>query len=105
MFQGRPGQGGVSRGRADAPLSLGHESPHTSGAFEARRLDPARVADSEQMQLLGVGSTTPEALDAGEAAGLQALGPDAGNAAWRRRLAPRHRHAVGTFFGGDAERR
>src|SRR5688572_193143 len=101
MFHGAPGRGGISRGRGDAELTLGHESPHASGAFEARRLDPARVADAEQMQLLGVGSTTPEALNAGEAAGLQALGPDSGNAAWRRRLAPRHRHAVGTFFGGD----
>lgn len=105
MFHSAPGSGGVSRGRADAALSSGHESPHASGAFEAKRLDPARVADAEQLQLLGVGSTTPEALDVGEAAGLEALGPDSGNAAWRRRLAPRHRHAVGTFFGGGAEPR
>jgi len=105
MFQGAPGRGGVSRGRADAQLSSGPESPHVSGAFEAKRLDPARVADAEQMQLLGVGSTTPEALNVGEAAGLEALGPDSGNAAWRRRLAPRHRHAVGTFFGSDAQQR
>jgi hypothetical protein len=56
------------------------------------------------MQLLGVGSAAPVASNEGEAAGLQTLGPDSGNAAWRRRLAPRHRHAVGTFFGGGAKR-
>jgi len=105
MFSGAPGSGGVSRGRADAGLSYGPDSPHASGAFESERLDPARVADAEQLQLLGVGSTTPEALNSGEAAGLQALGPDSGNAAWRRRLAPRHRHAVGTFFGGGDDPR
>ena len=101
MFRAGPGSGGVSRGRGDAALTFGAETPHASGAFEAKRLDPARAADLEQLKLLGVGSATPTASDAGEAGGLERLGPDAGNAAWRRRVAPRHRHAVGTFFGGE----
>ncbi len=96
-----PGAGGVSRGRGDAALTSGAETPHGSDAFEARRLDPAEVADMEQLRLLGIGSTAPTALDAGEAAGRAALEASTGNAAWRRRVAPRHRQAVGTFFGGD----
>jgi len=107
MFQqgANPGAGGVTRGRGDAPLTQGAETPHGSDAFEARRLDPAQVADMEQLRLLGVGSTTPTALEDGEAAGRAALEASAGSAAWRRRVAPRHRHAVGTFFGGDGDRR
>jgi len=81
-------------------LTYGAETPHASGAFDAKRLDPARIADREALQLLGVGSTAPTATDHGEAAGVQRVEATAGEAAWRRRVAPRHRHAVGTFFGG-----
>lgn len=106
MFQaaGGPSSGGVSRGRGDAALSLGAETPHDSGAFAPKRLDPAKAADREQLELLGIGSTAPKASDAGEATGLQQLGPSTGDAAWRRRVAPRHRRAVGAFFGGAEER-
>lgn len=100
MFQ-VPGSGGVNRGRADAALTAGAETPHASSAFQARRLDPARIEDREQLKLLGVGSVAPDATEQGEAIGLGAHGVDAGEAAWRRRLAPRHRHAVGSFFGGS----
>ncbi|MEZ6015194.1 MAG: hypothetical protein R3F49_08780 [Planctomycetota bacterium] len=101
MYQTGAGSGGVNRGRGDAALSLGPETPHRSDAFQARRLDPGKALDLQQLQLLGVGSTAPIASEQGEATGLQRLGPDAGNAAWRRRLAPRHRHAVRTFFGDE----
>jgi hypothetical protein len=95
------GRGGVSRGRGDAPLTGQDRTPIDSASLgEARRLRPATVDDPEAMRLLGIGSTAPTASDAGEAAGLTDTGASSGQAAWRRRLAPRHRRAVGTFFGG-----
>ena len=102
MFTGAgPGRGGVSRGPGSAPLDFGAETPFESDDFEAKRLDSAQLEDLDRTDVLGIGSTAPTVVGAGEATGQRALGADSGKAAWRRRLAPRHRRAVGTFFGGQ----
>lgn len=93
-----PGRGGVSRGRGDAELMFGEESPGRTDAFEARALDPARNLDLEHSTMLGVGAGAPRVAPEGEAAGGGDIQASAGSNAWRRRLAPRHRDAVRDFF-------
>jgi hypothetical protein len=71
------------------------------GRFESRRLPPGMARDPENSSVLGIGKTAP-ILDAqGEAAGGATFEASEGQAAWRRRLAPHHRRAVGTFFSRD----
>lgn len=102
MFKaGAPGAGGITRGRGDAELQLGGDSPFESDEFDAQRLEAARLEDLEHTHLLGLGAAAPTVSGEGQATGQRALGADAGKSAWRRRLAPRHRRAVGAFFGGE----
>jgi hypothetical protein len=76
----------------------GEESVGRTEDFEARRLDDARYLDSDQSGLLGVSATAPEIKPEDESAGLVEVEASGGGSAWRRRLAPRHRGAVKTFF-------
>ena len=100
MFQQKsPGSGGVDFGRADAEFALGEETPLTADELDSARLEAAELLDLDSSHLLGLGTATPEVDGRGEATGLQRLGADSGKAAWSRRLAPRHRRAVGRFFG------
>lgn len=94
-----PGTGGVSRGRGDAELVWGEESPGAAERFRPAALDPARFLDPASSALVGVGSTSPAEAPAAESAGLAPVEGAGGESAWRRRLAPRHRQAVRGFFG------
>lgn len=75
----------------------GEESDEHSAQFELELLplDPSSLRDA---QLIGIGQATPEVRASGEDAGLQEVTGSPGSAATRRRLSPRHRRAVGTFF-------
>ncbi len=98
---GIPGVGGVSRGRADAELIWGEESPGRLEDFEAELLTRAERLDLERSELLGIGATTPRTEAEGEAAGNVDVEASLGRSTWRRRLAPRHREAVSRFFSRD----
>ena len=102
---GRPGRGGVTRGRGDAPMMWGDESPGRSDQFEARALPGARLSDPESSAILGIGSAAPTVDAHGEGAGLVETSPTSGKTAWRRRLSPKHRRAVGSFFTRTARER
>lgn len=95
---GIPGVGGVNRGRADAAMVWGDESPGRSDEFEARVLTPAELSDLEHSEILGVGATAPVAQPLPESGGALATESGLSKSAWRRRLAPRHREAVKGFF-------
>ena len=98
-----PGHGGVTRGRADAEMIWGEETPEGAARFQAERLDPATALDPESTGVVGVAATTPETAPVREGAGDAAVDPSAGRGAWRRRLAPRHRGAVRSFFATEDE--
>ena len=97
---GLPGRGGINRGRGDAELTWGAESPGRTDEFEARILPPSQARDPKDSTILGVGAAAPGVDAQGGASGLTEVDASAGKAAWRRRLSPRHRRAVGSFFGG-----
>jgi hypothetical protein len=96
-----PGNGGISRGRADAALTYGEESAGQTERFEATPLPPSERLDLEHSVTFGVGATAPEVDPTAEAAGLAPLDAKGGKSAWRRRLAPHHQDAVRTFFTRD----
>ena len=96
MARSGPGRGGVDRGRGDAALTWGAE---TQGHAEAMELLPsARVLDPEALHLFGVGATAPEVLPEHGGAGRLEITTSSGQSSTRRRLSPRHRRAVRTFF-------
>ncbi len=80
-------------------MTWGDESVGRGEDFEAHALDPARYLDPETSAQLGLSSTAPEVDAQDESGGLVDVGASGGRSAWRRRLAPRHRNAVKTFFG------
>ena len=88
---------GVSRGRADAKMIWGEESPELANEL-ARALPAAEYLNLEETAVLGVGSSAPTIEPSAEAAGLSEVDASLGKAAWRRRLSPRHRKAVRSFF-------
>ncbi len=94
----RPGRGGINRGRADAQLTYGQESLPAE-RFKAQALPPGYVRSPDDwapvVNMPGAPSVAPEA--SGRAA-ARAYAEDAGQAAWRRTLAPRHQSAVKKYF-------
>ena len=76
----------------------GDESPGRTDQFEAKALPDAEYLDAEHSQILGVGSATPTVEPVAEGAGSREVSASSGKTAWRRRLSPRHRRAVGSFF-------
>ena len=93
-----PGRGGINRGRADAELTYGGESLPAE-RFKAQALPPGYVRSPDDwapiVNLPGAPNVAPEA--SGRAA-ARAYAEDAGQAAWRRTLAPRHQRAVKQYF-------
>ena len=98
---GDPGSGGVTRGRADAPLTRGLETlPHDR--FKAQPLPPGSARSPDDWAPVAALPGTPQA-DPSLSSRSRARQYDAtaGQAAWRRTLAPRHQSAVKKYFGSS----
>ena len=95
---GEPGRGGVNRGRADAELTWGKES-QPADRFKPQALPPGFVRSPDDwapiVSMPGAPIVAPETN--GPAA-ARVYRDDAGQAAWRRTLAPRHQSAVKKYF-------
>ncbi len=102
LGSGRPGRGGVSRGRGDAPMTWKDPSSPDGAKWRQQVLDPAALAALHQSRLLGLTAADPSALDPGApAASGTAIDPAAaagGGAAYTHTLLPRHRGAVKRYF-------
>jgi hypothetical protein len=95
---GKPGRGGINRGRGDAPLTWGKESLPFD-RFKAQALPPGAARSPDDWAPLAEMPGTPQesaAMSAPSAARQYAAA--AGQAAWRRTLAPRHQSAVKRYF-------
>ena len=94
-----PGFGGVDRGRGDAPLTWGKESLPLD-RFKSRPLPPGAAANPDDWAPVVEAPGAPQVSPViGTAAAARAYAPSAGQGAWRRNLAPRHRTAVKKYFG------
>ncbi|MEM1061053.1 MAG: hypothetical protein AAGJ97_01870, partial [Planctomycetota bacterium] len=99
---GKPGRGGLGRGKADAPFWWGDESDGHGLKFEATPLPPGEV-DEAADEVLGLSRRAPELEDDSVAA--RNVGRDRGVTAEgstaRRKLRPRHRDVVRDYFATD----
>ncbi len=98
-----PGRGGITRGRGDARLDLTGSTPEGAAAGQPQRLPPGAPVPTPSVRI-SLGRATPEAAPVRDGGAGTAGDTGVGVAAWRRRIAPRHRDAVRTFFDGDAGR-
>lgn len=95
------GRGGVDRGPGHATLELNENFGGDTSALEAKKLPPGRVLPQD-WEVMQTSRTDPEvAPQRNQGAGAGAA-QGTGEAAWRRRLAPRHREVVHEFFSGRA---
>ena len=92
---------GVSRGPGATELWFGDDADGRDQEFEVRILPPSLVRAPRGSNLIGLGAATPEVQSEGSASGLTDLDADAGNAAWKRRVRPRHRAVLERFFASD----
>ena len=95
---GKPGRGGVNRGRADAELTWGKETAPFD-RFKLHALPPGAARSPDDwapvVELPGAQQASPTVSTAAAARAYDAA---AGQSAWRRTLAPRHRSAVKKYF-------
>ena len=98
---GLPGRGGLNRGRADAELTWGEETL-PADRFKPQALPPGFIRSPDDwapiVNMPGAPSVAPETN--GRSA-PRVYGDDAGQAAWRRTLAPRHQSAVKKYFSPE----
>jgi hypothetical protein len=95
---GNPGRGGITRGRADAPLTWGKESLPFD-RFTAKPLPPGSVRSPDDWAPVVVFSGAPqESPTPGTPSVARQYADGAGQTAWRRSLTPRHRSAVKKYF-------
>jgi hypothetical protein len=96
---GRPGRGGVNRGRGDAELTWGDESDKDGTKFKETVLPPG-MRDQPKEETIGLSKTAPNEEPAATAARGTAreLDPASGQTTWNRPLSPKHRNVVRKFF-------
>jgi hypothetical protein len=98
---GLPGQGGVSRGRADAELTWGTEALPLD-RFKAEALPPGSARSPDDwVPMVELPAAPAEAPVLSTPAAARAYAGSAGQTAWRRTLAPRHQSAVKKYFAND----
>jgi hypothetical protein len=95
---GKPGRGGVTRGRGDAEMTWGKETA-AFDKFKTTALPPgaARSPDDWAPVAEMFGEPEEAAVLSSPSAARQ-YADVAGNTAWRRTLAPRHQSAVKKYF-------
>ena len=95
---GRPGRGGINRGRGDAELTWGDESKRHD-RFKTTPLPPgAPRSPDDWAPLVEMRGAPKESAVISSRAAAQQYDATAGQAAWRRTLAPRHQSAVKRYF-------
>ena len=95
---GKPGSGGINRGRGDAPLTWGKESLPLD-RFKAQALPPGAARSPDDWAPLAEMPGAPqESPESRAQSAARQYASAAGQAAWRRTLAPRHQSAVKKYF-------
>lgn len=100
LAEGRPGQGGVDRGRGDAPMTWTDPSSEEGVDFTEQALPPASVAALKENRLVGVSIGAPTVGAPAEPTGQGGLDGAAagGGSAHTHTILPRHRGSVKRYF-------
>jgi hypothetical protein len=101
-LDGSPGTGGINRGRGDAPLTWGEET-QPFDRFKAMPLPAGAARSPDEWAPITVLPGAPtEAPELSALSAARTYAGTAGQAAWRRSLAPRHHRAVRKYFESPA---
>ncbi|MBW8035508.1 MAG: hypothetical protein FVQ79_07725 [Planctomycetes bacterium] len=96
----RPGRGGISRGRGDAPMMWGDLSTKDNTKFQEKILPQANMAALKDSSLVGVSLGAPQ-VEQGAAYGGDGnldISTAAGGQAKTHKILPRHRGTVKRYF-------
>ncbi|MBN1675731.1 MAG: cell envelope integrity protein TolA [Kiritimatiellae bacterium] len=94
-----PGQGGVNRGRGDAPMTWTEGTSEQGARFKEQGLPPGKVATLKDSELVGLSAGAPSVTDEPIAARAGTLSAGDGHgAAHTQTVLPRHRGAVKRYF-------
>lgn len=96
---GRPGKGGVNRGRGDAELTWGDEADKQGVKFKEIVL-PKGLRDKPKDEIIALQRTAPneEAAELAPKGAARADEAAVGETTWNRKLSPRHRNVVRRYF-------
>ena len=98
MQLGTPGQGGISRGRGDAPLDMSGKTEDFAGNWKEEKLEA--LMNKNDSMLLETQAVKPDVkpsdMEAGRAGSLH--GGDAAVRQNRSRIHPQHRNAIKEYF-------
>lgn len=94
----KPGQGGVDRGRGDAPMVFGDESPELKKKLKTEFVPSDVLGSLEDSELMGLSASSPEESSGGS--GPSATGAREGQSepVWQRRLSVSERRVLKTYF-------
>lgn len=100
---GKPGRGGITRGRGDAELTYGKESAPFD-KFKTAALPPGAARSPDDWAPVAEMFGSPEeAASLSTSSAARQYADAAGNTAWRRTLAPRHQSAVKNYFAAPSD--
>lgn len=97
---GRPGRGGISRGRGDAAMSWKDGSEKNGAKFQAKALTPAALSSMKESRLSGisVGNPTAKKHFGGSAGGTLNASQAGGGEANAQLILPEHKKSVQRYF-------
>jgi hypothetical protein len=103
--QGQPGQGGITRGRGDAPLIFGDESKKSGARFKPAPLEPGGSfvpAMFTSSGVVGGGTTPPEEFQPPGRVGAEIESGEGGSMIGSQ-LGPYHSEVVSNYFDTQGE--
>jgi hypothetical protein len=98
-----PGKGGITRGRADAPMTWTDGSTEQDAAFKEQVLPPASLEALKESLMVGVSADAPLVEESSETSGAGVLESAAAGSgeAFTHTILPRHKGAVRRYFDRD----
>jgi hypothetical protein len=100
MNGNQPGDGGINRGRGDAPLNYSGQTDEQGFSLKDQVLPPSNPFSPENAQTIGIGISAPEMTPGSDpgAGGRLRPGETTGGTAFRRPILPKYRSTVKRYF-------
>lgn len=97
---GKPGRGGINRGRGDAAMTWKDPSSKEGSKFDEKTLPPASLQAIKDSELVGasIGAPTKAEGDKSSESGALSGAKASGGAANRQTVLPKHRGSVERYF-------
>jgi len=100
MVCNMPGNGGISRGRGDAPMTWTDGTDENGAGFKEETIEPDAIAGIDKSRMVGISKGAPQVNDKPtitEGGALTGAAAGGGNA-HKQRVLPQHKQAVMRYF-------